>query len=85
MDKHSKASSSTKWRLGENVALRLMEYLTPTVSYDAFIGNYFTSFFLLTHLGVNNLRATHMLNENRLHKWNITGDEQLLKKGTQPL
>ena len=85
MGKHSKVSSSTKWRLGENVALRLMEYLTPTVSYDVFMSNYFTSLCLLTHLGVNNIRATHMLNENRLHKWNITGDEQLLKKGTQPL
>ena len=27
MGKHSKVSSSTKWRLGVNVVLRLMEYI----------------------------------------------------------
>ena len=37
MDKHSKVSSSTEWRLGENVVLRLMECLTPTVSFDIFM------------------------------------------------
>ena len=31
MGRYSKVSSSTEWRLGENVVLRLMEYLTPTV------------------------------------------------------
>ena len=29
-------SSSTEWRLGENVVLRLMECLTPTVKFDLF-------------------------------------------------
>ena len=37
MDKYSKFSSSTEWRLGENVVLRLMECLTPTVKFDACI------------------------------------------------
>ena len=37
MGKHSKVSSSTEWRLGENVVLRLMESLTLTVSFDIFI------------------------------------------------
>ena len=39
MGKHSKVSSSTKWRLGESVVLRLMECLTPTVSFDIFVDN----------------------------------------------
>ena len=33
----------------------------PTVSYHIFIDNYFTSFRLLTHLGVNNNQATDAL------------------------
>ena len=37
MGKHSKVSSSTKWILGENVVLRPMECLTPTVKFDIFI------------------------------------------------
>ena len=37
MGKHSKVSSSTKWRLGESVVLRLMECLTSTVSFDIFV------------------------------------------------
>ena len=60
MSKYSKVFSSTKWRLGENVALWLMECLTSSVSFDIFMDNYFTSFRLLTHLGVNNIRATQM-------------------------
>ena len=37
MGKHSKVSSSTKWRLGKSVFLRQMECLTPTVNFDIFI------------------------------------------------
>ena len=37
MDKYSKVSSSTEWRLRENVVLRQMECLTPTVKVDIFI------------------------------------------------
>ena len=55
-------ASSTKWVLGENVVLRLMECLTPTVSY-IFMNNYFASFRLLIHLGVNNIQATSVLNK----------------------
>ena len=80
MGKHSKISSSTKRRLRENVVLRLMECSTPSVSFDVFMDNYFTSFYLLTHLGVNNIRATGVLNKNRLRKCTITEDKQLQKK-----
>ena len=80
MGKHSKFSSSTKGRSGENVVLRLMECLTPTVSFDIFTNNYFTTFHLLTYLGVNNIRATRVLNKNRLCKRTIIGDKQLQKK-----
>ena len=55
MVKDSKVSSSTKWRLRENIVLRLMECVTPSVSFDIFMDNYFTFFRLLTHLEVNNI------------------------------
>ena len=42
------------------------------------INNYFTSFRLLTHLGVNNIRAKGVLKKNRLRK--CTGDKQLQKQ-----
>ena len=64
-------TSSTKWWLGENIVLRLMEYLTPVFSFDIFMDYYFTSFRLLIHLGVNNILATGVLNKNRLHKWQM--------------
>ena len=35
-----------------------MKCFTPSVSFDVFIDNYLISFRLLTHLGVNNIRAT---------------------------
>ena len=80
MGRHFKVFSSTKWRLGENVVLQLMECLTPSVSFDILMDNYFTSFHLLTHLGVNNIRAIRVLNKNRLRKSTIIGDKQLQKK-----
>ena len=80
--KGKQVASSTKWGLGENVAQRLMECLTPTVSFDMFMDNCFTSFHLLTHLGVNNIRVTGVLNKNRLRKCTSTGDKELKKKGT---
>ena len=52
MGKHFKVFSSFKWRLGENVALRLMECSTLSVSFDIFMDAFFR---LLTHLGVNNI------------------------------
>ena len=80
MGKYSKVSSSSKWRLGENVVLGLMECLTPSVSFNIFMDNYFTSFCLVTLLGVNNIRATRVLNKNRLRKCTIIGDKQLQKQ-----
>ena len=47
MGKHSKVSSFTNWRLGENIALKLMKCLTPIVSFDIFMDNYFTFFVCL--------------------------------------
>ena len=57
-----------------------MECLTPGASFDTFMGNYFTTFRLLTHLGVNNIRATRMLSRNRLRKCTTTGDKHLEKR-----
>ena len=42
--KGKQVASSTKWGLGENVLLELMECLTPTVSFNIFMNNYLTSF-----------------------------------------
>ena len=82
--KGKQVASSTKWGLRENVILRLMECLTTTVSFDIFMDNYFTSFHLLTQFEVNNIRATVVLNKNRLCKCTIIGDKQLQKSGTWP-
>ena len=78
--KEKQVASSTKWGLGENIILRLMEYLNPTFSFEMVMDNYFTSFCLLTHLGVNNILMTYVLNKNRLHKCTIIGNKQLEKK-----
>ena len=75
--KGKQVASSTKWRLRENVVLRSMERVTPTFSFDIFRDNYFTSFRLLTHLGVNNIPATGVLNKNRLRKCTIIENKQL--------
>ena len=76
--KGKQIASSTKWKLRENVVLRLMECLTSAFSFDIFMDNSFTSFLLLTHLGVNNIHATAVLNKNRLPK--CTGDKKLQKR-----
>ena len=57
-----------------------MECLTPTASFDIFMDNYFSSFRLLTHIGVNNIRATGFFNKNRLRRCTIIGDKQLQKE-----
>ena len=77
MGKYSNVSSSTKWRLGENVVLWLIGCFTPTASFNILMDKYFTSFRLLTHLRVNNIRAIRVLNKNRLRKCFITEDKQL--------
>ena len=43
----------------------------------------FTSFHMLTHLGVNNIQATTVLYKNRLRKCTIIGEKQLQKKKTK--
>ena len=48
--KGKQVASSTKWRLRDNVVLRLMECFTPTVSFDLLMDNYFTSFRLFVCL-----------------------------------
>ena len=80
MEKLSKVFLSTTWRLRKNFVLLLMECSTPIVSFEIFMDNYFTSFRLLTYLGVNNIRATRVLNKNRLRKCTITGDKQLQER-----
>ena len=57
-----------------------MECLTPTFSFDIFMDNYFSYFRLLSHLGVNNILATGVLNKNSLHKCTIIGNKQLYWK-----
>ena len=57
-----------------------MECLTPTVSSDIIMDNYFTSFRLLTHLGVNNIWVAGVLNKNKLRKCTVIGDKRLQKK-----
>ena len=78
--KGKQVDSSTKCGLGENVVLWFMERLTTAFSFDILMDNYFKSFRLLTHLGVNNILATGVLNKNRLRKCNIIGNRQLQKK-----
>ena len=42
--KGKQVASSTKWGLGENVVLRLIGCLTPTVGFDIFMDNYLIIF-----------------------------------------
>ena len=74
--KGKQVATPTKWGLGENVVLRLVECLTPAVSFDIFMDNFFTSFRLLTNLGVNNNRATGVLHKNRLRQCTIIGEKK---------
>ena len=83
--KRKHIASSTKWRLGENVALRLMECLTPTVSCHIVMNNYFKSFCLLIYLLIYNIRATGVLNKNKLHKCTVFGEKQPQKNRMLPL
>ena len=57
-----------------------MGCLTSTFSFDIFMDNYLTDFCLLTHLGVNNITATGVLNKNGLRECTIIRDKQLQKK-----
>ena len=73
-------ASSTTWGLGGTIVLQLMECLTPTFSFDIFMDNYFTSFRLLTHLGVNSIQVTEIDFADALSL-----EKQLSKKETWPL
>ena len=42
--------------------------------------NYFTSFCLLTYVGVNNIRVTGAFNKKKFRKCTITRDKELQKK-----
>ena len=42
--------------------------------------NYFTSFCVLTYVGVNNIRVTGAFNKKKLRKCTITRDKELQKK-----
>ena len=53
-----------------------MEYLPPPLSCHISLDNYFPSSCLLTHLPVKNIRASGVLNKNRLYKYTIIGDKQ---------
>ena len=53
--KGKKVVSSNIWELGKNTFLRLIECIPAIVSYHIVMDNYFTSFRLLIHLGVNNI------------------------------
>ena len=83
--KKGKVASFIKWGLGGNIVFPLMKCLPPTLSYHIFKDNYFTSSRLLTHLGVNNIRATGVLKKNRLNKSTIIGYKQLQKNKCWPL
>ena len=77
--KGKQVASSAKWGLRRNVVLLLRECLTPTFSFDLFMDNYFTSFRLLNHLGVNNIRAG-VLNKYRLRKCTIYFEQRTSRK-----
>ena len=77
--KGKQVASYTKGGLGKNV-LRLIECSTPPFSFHIFMDNYFTSFRLLTHFGVNNIQATGVVNQNRFRKCTIIVDNLLQKK-----
>ena len=64
--KKKQTGSSTKWRLGGNVVLRLIQCLTPTVSFDLFMNNYFTFFRLLT-------TKTRILSTEWIRMWQSKG------------
>ena len=44
------------------------------------MNNYFTSFRLLTHLGVKNISATGVLSKKRLRKYTVVTDKQPQKR-----
>ena len=56
--KGKRVASSNKWVLEDNVVLWLMGCLTPNISFDLFMDNYFTSFRLFVCLSTLELRIS---------------------------
>ena len=74
------------WVNSNHISVRLgngdLEKILFCGWWNAYLMNkYFTRFSLLTHLGVNNIPAIGVLNNNRLSKCTIDGDKQLQKRG----
>ena len=44
------------------------------------MSSYFTSFRLLTYIGIKNIRVTGVINKNGLRKYTIIGEQQLQEK-----
>ena len=57
-----------------------MQWSTPTFNLDIFTDNHFTSFGLLSLVGVSDIQPKGVLNKNRLRKCTIIGQKQLQKK-----
>ena len=79
MGKHSKVSPSTKWRLGENVVLQLMECLTPSVSLKYLWITISHLFVCLPTLELTTFENT-CAQQKYVRKYTIVGDKQLHKK-----
>ena len=56
----------------------MKESLTPAFSFSIFMDNYFTSFSLLTHLGINNIQVKGVVNKKLEMHW----EQTTAKKGT---
>ena len=80
MGKDSKVSSSTEWRLGEKVVLRLMECLTPTVKFYIFLTTSHLFFCRLT-FDLKTFEQQVCSTKQMHYHWEQTA----AKKGTQPL
>ena len=71
----SHRSSPVSWGLGETLVLSLLDVLPAGVSFD----NFFTSLRLLQHLGSNNIRASGIVNQNRLTDCPVMRKKELEK------
>ena len=57
-----------------------MQCSTPTFNLDIFTDNYFTSFGLLSHVGVSDIQPKGVLNKNRLRKCTTLGKNSCKKR-----
>lgn len=79
--KRKTGCTSYKWGLGENIVLRLMEYMPPTVCYHLFMNNYFISFQLAK--SEQQLCSTKISYENALSMAKNSGKEFALNSVDQ--